>query len=92
MLHFVVGTEQLDLMTRHFLHRRDRLGIQLKRLPHLRIVRENHTQLLIQSVLDIGGNVDLIDTQLRRLADLLVRVAGTAVQYKRNGNGLLDFL
>ena len=77
-------------MTSNLSHCFQSFRIQLERLSYLRVIRQNNSQFLIQSIFDIGRNVDLVDTKLSSLTDLFIRVTRTTVQYQRNVNNFLD--
>lgn len=77
-------------MTSNLSHCFQCFRIQLERLSYLRVISQNNSQFLIQSVFDIGRNVDLVDTKLSSLTDLFIRVTRTTVQYQRNVNNFLD--
>lgn len=61
-------------MTSNLSHCFQSFRIQLERLSYLRVISQNNSQFLIQSIFDIGRNVDLVDTKLSSLTDLFIRL------------------
>src|SRR5215216_178545 len=81
--------EEVDLVRGHGLHRLDAGRLDAERLPQPG-VRQDFTHLRVVRHLDVAGDVDLVDAELDRQRDLVVRVAGAAVQYEGDLNAVLD--
>lgn len=85
------GVEQVDLVAGNLFHSLDAGGIDRVRLAQDR-VSQHLAALPIESVLDVAGDIDLVDAELDRGGDLGIRVGGAAVQDKRNSHAGADFL
>src|SRR5437764_1602354 len=83
------SAEQVDLMPGHRLHRRDawRLDGDWFAQP---LVGQDLAHLVVVGHLDVAGNIDLVDAELRRLRNLVVPVVRAAVQHERDLDVLLD--
>ena len=86
------GAEQVDLLGRGHLHRRDRLGLDRVRLAETPVGAEHLAHAVVVRDLDVAGDVDLVDAQRHGAGELGVRVAGSAVQDERDADGGLDLL
>ena len=68
-------------MTDHLVHSLDALRINEHGLTDCLILK-NLAALLIESILDIAGDVDLVYTQLNGFCDLVIGISGTTVKNK----------
>src|SRR2546423_11654588 len=82
-------TEEVNLMSGDRLHRLDARRLDGEWFAQT-LIRQDFAHLLVVSHLDVAGDVDLVDAELRRLRDLVVRVVRAAVQHERDVDTLLD--
>src|SRR5947208_671560 len=85
------GAEKFDLVCGHRLHRLDARRLDGERFAQA-LVGQDFAHLLVVGHLDVAGDVYLVDAELRRLRDLVVRVVRAAVQHERDLDPLLDLL
>ena len=88
---FSGGSQQIEFMTDDLLHSFDAGRIDVARFADIGVF-QHFTALLIEGILDVAGNVDLVDAAACCFCDLLILIGGTAVQHQRNGNQLFDIL
>src|SRR5438034_5096866 len=66
-------TEEVDLMSGHRLHRLDAWRLDGEWFAQA-LIGQDFAHPLVVSHLDVAGDVDLVDAELRRLSDLVVRI------------------
>src|SRR5581483_2810465 len=77
------GVEEVDLLARDRLHRLDARRLDGEWFAQA-LIGQDFAHLLVVRHLDVTRDVDFVDTELRRLCDLLVPVVRAAVQHERD--------